>query len=198
MRLGNARPDVLHEVGHAVDIGNGTREARRRPTVRPSGRRVGGARLVVLDVCRIGNDGRAGAGDFVEQALLICPAAQVDAVGITIGSQFFAPQLAPIDPGVEAADQAAAGAGILSGEVVVDVVRVHDQGRELLAWWSLTQVAMAKEGELQVDDVEPLGAQNFVESLLHLRHHDPQPLEARLREPATGAASRRLARPSRL
>ncbi len=55
---------------------------------------------------------------------------------------------------------------------------VHDQERELLAGWSLAQIAVAEERELQVDDVEPLGAQNPVERLLHRRHRDPQPLEA--------------------
>ena len=47
-----------------------------------------------------------------------------------------------------------------------------------LARWRLAQVAVAEEGEFQVDDVEPFGAQHPVERLLHLRHHDPQPLEA--------------------
>ena len=37
---------------------------------------------------------------------------------------------------------------------------------------------MAEERELQVDDVEPPGAQDPVQGLLHRRHRDPQPLEA--------------------
>ena len=108
-------------------------------------RRVGGARLVVLDVRRVGNDRRAGSGDLVEQAPLVRRAAQVDAVGVAVGPQLLPPQLAPVGPGVEAAGQAAACAGELPSQVVGDLVRVHDQRRELLAGRSLAQVAVAKD-----------------------------------------------------
>ena len=47
-----------------------------------------------------------------------------------------------------------------------------------LARWRLTQIAVTEEGELQVDDVEPRGAEYPIERLLHRRHRDPQPLEA--------------------
>ena len=175
--LGDARPDVLDEVDHAVDIGlvREKPEEHHGATVR---RRVRRARLVVVDVRRVGNDHRAGPGTCVEQALLVRSAAKVDAVGIPVGPQLLAPQLAPVGCGVESTDQVAAGARILPGEVVVDVVGVHDQGRRLLARRSLTQIAVAEERELQIDDVEPRGAQNPVQGVLHLRHRDPQPLEA--------------------
>ena len=126
LRLGDARPDVLNEVDHAVDIGHvGEQpEEDHGAAVR---RRVRGARLVVLDVRRVGNDRRAGARDFVEQALLVRRAAQVDAVGVAVGPQLLPPQLAPVGLGVETAGQAAAGARVLPGQIVVDVVRVHDQ-----------------------------------------------------------------------
>ena len=51
------------------------------------GRRVRGARLVVLDVCGVGNDRRADTGDLVEQAPLVRRAAQVDPVGVAIGAE---------------------------------------------------------------------------------------------------------------
>ena len=130
VRLGDARPDVLDEVDHAVDIGDGGEqpEVDHGAAVR---RRVRGARLVVLDVRRVGNDRRAGPGHLVEQAPLVRRAAQIDAVGVAIGPQLLPPQLAPVGPGVEATAQAAAGAGELPGQVVGDLVRVHDQGGSL-------------------------------------------------------------------
>ena len=177
VRLGDARPDVLDEVDHAVDIGDGGEEPEvdHGAAVR---RRVRGARLVVLDVRRVGNDRRAGPGHLVEQAPLVRRAAQVDPVGVAVGPQLLPPQLAPVGPGVEATAQAAAGAGELPGQIVGDLVRVHDQGRQLLAGRSLAQVVVAKVRELQVDDVEPLGAQDPVQGLLQRWHRDPQPLEA--------------------
>ena len=177
VRRGDAGPDVLDEVDHAVDIGDGGEE----PEIDHGsavGRRVRGARLVVLDVCGVGNDRRADAGHLVEQAPLIRRAAQVDAVGVAIGPQLLPPQLAPVGPGIEATAQAAAGAGELPRQVVGDLVRVHDQGRRLLAGRSLAQVVVAKIRELQVDDVEPPGAQDPVQGLLQRRQRDPQPLEA--------------------
>ena len=102
-------------------------------------------------------------GDLVEQAPLVRRAAQVDAVGVAVGPQLLPPQLAPVGPGVEATAQAAAGAGELPGQVVGDLVRVHDQGGQLLAGRSLAQVVVAKIRELQVDDVEPPGAQDPVQ-----------------------------------
>ena len=117
-------------------------------------------------------------GHLVEQAPLVRRAAQVDPVGVAVGPQLLPPQLAPVGPGVEATAQAAAGAGELPGQVVGDLVRVHDQGRELLAGRSLAQVAVAKVRELQVDDVEPPGAQDPVQGPLQRWHRDPQPLEA--------------------
>ena len=141
-------------------------------------RRVRGARLVVFDIRRIGNDRSAGAWDLVEQAPLVIRTAQVDPVGIPVRPQFLPPQLAPIGPGVEATAQAAASAGELPGQIVGDLVRVHDQRRQPLAGRSLTQVGVAEIRELQVDDVEPLGAQDAIQGLLQRWHCDPQPLEA--------------------
>jgi hypothetical protein len=139
---------------------------------------IGGPRSVEIDVGGIRNDHRARRGDIVEQALLVRNAAEIDAIGAAIGPEFFPPQLAPVGFGVQTAEQAAAGARVLSCQIVVDVVGIHDQGRDLGAGWRLTQVAMAEEGEFEVDDIEPFGAQHLVERLLHLRHHDPQPFEA--------------------
>ena len=48
----------------------------------------------------------------------------------------------------------------------------------MLAGRSLAQVVVAKIRELQVDDVEPLGAQDPVQGLLQRWQRDPQPLEA--------------------
>jgi hypothetical protein len=71
----------LDEVDHAVDIGDG----REEPEVDHGAAvrwRVRGARLVELNVRRIGNDGGAGLRDLVEQAPLVGRAAKVDSVGV--------------------------------------------------------------------------------------------------------------------
>jgi hypothetical protein len=47
-------------------------------------------------------------------------------------------------------EQAAAIARILPSQVVVDVMRVHDEGRALLAGRILAQIAVTKERELQL------------------------------------------------
>jgi hypothetical protein len=74
--------------------------------------------------------------------------------------------------------EARAGDGELPRQVVGDLVRVHDEGREFLAGRGLTQTAMAKVGELEVDNVEPLGTQDLIQRLLQRWHGDPQPVEA--------------------
>ena len=177
VRLGDAGPDILHEMDHGIDIGNG----REEPEIdhgSPVRRRVRGARLVVLDVCGVGNDRRADAGRLVEQAPFIRRAAQVDAVGVAVGPQLLPPQLAPVGPGIKATAHVAAGAGELPRQVIGDLVRVHDQGWQLLAGRSLAQVVVAKIRELQVDDVESPGAQDPVKALLQRWQRDTQPLEA--------------------
>ena len=175
--VGDPRPDLLDEPGRAVDIGHIGHQPEKHDgaAVRL---RIGGARLVKVDVGGVGDDHGAGRGDIVEQALLVGDAAEIDAVGAAVGAEFFAPQLAPVGFGVQTAERAAAGARVLPRQIVVDVVGVHDQGRDLGAWWCLSQVAMAEEGEFEIDDVESFGAQHLVERLLHLGHHDPQPFEA--------------------
>ena len=177
MRRGDAGPDVLGEVGHAINIGDGGEQAEvdHSAAVR---RRVRGARLVVLDVCGVGNDRRADTGDLVEQAPLVRRAAQVDPVGVAIGAELLTPKLAPVRPNVETTTQASAGEGELPGQVVGDLVRVYDQGWWLLPGRSLAQVVVAKIRELQVDDVEPPRAQDPVQDLLQRWQRDPQPLEA--------------------
>ena len=84
-----------------IDIGDGREEPEidHGPAV---GRRVGGARLVEVDVCGVGNDRRAHAGRLVEQALFIRRAAHIDAVRVAVGPQLLPPQLAPVGAGVEA------------------------------------------------------------------------------------------------
>ena len=144
VRRGDAGPDVLNEVDHAVDIG----DVGEQPEIDHGAavrRRVRGARLVVLDVRGVGNDRRAGTGHLVEQAPLVCCAAQIDPVGVAIGPQLLPPQLAPVGPGIQATAQAAAGAGELPRQVVGDLVRVHDQGRGLLAGRGLAQVVVAED-----------------------------------------------------
>ena len=168
---------LCNEVGHAVDIGDGGQQ----PEIDHGaavGRRVRGARLVVLDVCGVGHDRRAGTGHLVEQATLICRAAQIDPVCVAIGTQLLTPQLAPVGPGIQATAQTAVGPGELPRQVVGDLVRVYDQRWWLLPRRGLAQVVVAKVRELQVDDVEPLGAQDPVQGLLQRRQRDPQPLEA--------------------
>src|SRR5262249_56438788 len=83
VRLRNAGPDVLDEVDYAVNIG----DVREEPEVDHGAavrRRVCGARLVILDVRRVGNHRRVGPGYLVEQAPLVRRAAQVDPVGVTV------------------------------------------------------------------------------------------------------------------
>src|SRR5215813_4283696 len=63
-------------------------------------------------------------------------------------------------------------------QVVVDVVGVDDDGRELFAGRSLAQVAVAKERELQVHNVERPGAQHPIQRALKCRHRAQQPLKA--------------------
>ena len=65
VRLRDARPDVLNEVDHPVDIGD-VREEPEEDHGAAVRRRIRGARLVVFDVRCVGNDGRPGAGDLVE------------------------------------------------------------------------------------------------------------------------------------
>ena len=143
VRLGDAGPDVLNEVDHAIDIRNGGEEPEidNGAAVR---RRVRGARLVVVDVRRVGNDRRASPGNLVQQALLVHRAAQIDSIGVPVGPQLLPPQLAPVGPGVKTTVQAAAGARKLPSQVVGDLVRVHHQGRQPLAGRSLAQVTVAK------------------------------------------------------
>ena len=119
-------------MGHRIDVGGGGEqpEIDHGAAVR---HRVGAARLVVIDVGRIRNDHRAGVRDLVEQTLLVLGAAQIDAIGLTVDTEFLASQLAPVRTGVEATAEVCAGAGELPGQVVGDLVRVHDQTRQLLA-----------------------------------------------------------------
>jgi hypothetical protein len=114
VRLDDTRPNLPDEVHHAVDIG-GVREKPEKQHGAAVRRRVRGARLVVVDVRRVGNDGGSGPGDFVEQTPFVFRAAKVDPIGIAVGPQLFPPQLAPIDSGVKAVGQASSIAGILPG-----------------------------------------------------------------------------------
>ena len=160
-----------------IDIGDG----REEPEIdhrSPVGRRVRGARLIVLDVCGVGNNRRAHAGRLVEQAPFIRRAAQVDAIGVAVGPQLLPPQLAPVGPGINTTAHVASGARELPRQIMGDLVRVHDQGRRLLAGRSLAQIVVAKIGELQVDHIESLSAQDPVEALLQLWQCDSQPFEA--------------------
>ena len=102
------------EIDHAVDIG-GVGEVPENDHGATVRRRVGGARLVVLDVRRVGNDGGSDPGDYVEQAPFVFRAAKVDPIRIAVGPQLFPPQLAPIGRGVKAAGHAFSSAGILPG-----------------------------------------------------------------------------------
>ena len=114
VRLDDTRPNLLDEVHHAVDIG-GVREKPEKQHGAAVRRRVRGARVVVVDVRRVGDDGGSGPRDFVEQAPFVFRAAKVEPIGIAVGPQLFSPQLAPIDPGVKAVGQASSTAGILPG-----------------------------------------------------------------------------------
>jgi hypothetical protein len=110
--LDDARPNILDKMDHSIDIGDG----REEPEIdhrSPIGRRVGRARLIVLDVRGVGNNRRVDTGHLVEEATFIQRAAQVDAVGVAVGPQLLPPQLAPVGPGKEATTQLAAGAGEL-------------------------------------------------------------------------------------
>src|SRR4051794_28781774 len=95
MRCGNAGPDVLGEIGHTINIRNSREqtEINYGTAVRYW---IRGARLVVLDVCSIGNDCRADPGQLIKQSPLICCAAQVDPISIAVGAELITPQLAPV------------------------------------------------------------------------------------------------------
>ena len=68
---------------HGIDIG----DRREKPeedhgsSVRDG---IRGARLVVVDVCGVGNDRRAHTGRVLDQTLFIRGAAHIDAVGIAV------------------------------------------------------------------------------------------------------------------
>jgi hypothetical protein len=57
-------------------------------------------------------------------------------------------------------------------------VRVYDQAREPPADRGLAQIALTEAREFQVDQVEPLGAQNPVQGRLYRWHRGEPPLEA--------------------
>ena len=57
-------------------------------------------------------------------------------------------------------------------------MRVHNQRREFLTGRSLAHDEVAEIGELQVDDVKSLRAQDSIQRLLQRWHRDPQPVEA--------------------
>ena len=107
-------------------------------------RGIGGARPEIIDVRRIGNDHGAGFGNLIEQTLFVRGAAKVDAVGGAVGLKLLPPQLAPVGFGVEPTARAATGAGVLPGQIIVDLVRVDDQARQPLAGWRLPQVASCR------------------------------------------------------
>src|SRR5258708_5941986 len=126
MYIGNARPDILDEVGQAIDIGN----SGEKPQIYQGsavGCRVGWAGLVDVDVGGVGNDDRVGGGDLIAHTPLVRFAAEIHAVSVTVSLQLFPSQLAPIDPGIGTARQAAADAGELPGQVVGNFVRVDEE-----------------------------------------------------------------------
>lgn len=125
----------------------------KKTTVRPSGC---GSSAREVDIGGVGNHGGSGTRNLFEQALLVGYAAEIDAIGVAIGREFFPPQLAPVGLDVQPAADAS-DAGVLPGEIVVDVVGVNDQDRCRFAGWHLAQIAVAKEREFQVDDVKLLG-----------------------------------------
>ena len=163
-------------MGHAVDIGN----VREQSEVNHSAaiwRRVRGARLIEFDVRSVGNNRRPHARDLAEEASLVRRAAQIHAIGGAISAKLFPAQLAPIGGGVKASDQAGVGLRILAGQIVVDVVRIHDHRWTAFAGRSLPEIAVAEEREFEVDDVEPRRAQNPIEGRLQRRDGHAQPLE---------------------
>jgi hypothetical protein len=114
VRLGDTRPNLLDEIDDAVDIGGVIDEPEKDHGATVRGR-VRGLRLVVVDVRRVGNDGGSGSRAYVGEAPFVFRASKVDPIGIAVGPQLFAPQLAPIDTSVNAVGQTSSGAGILLG-----------------------------------------------------------------------------------
>ena len=67
------------------------------------------------------------SGIWSKQTLLVLGAAQIDPVGLAISAELLAFQLAPVCTGIEATAQGRAGDSELPGQIVGDLVRVHDE-----------------------------------------------------------------------